>query len=518
MGDWPALTKAGKPPNTLMMDDRAQMKEQLMLMYELQRRRAGMYLRDFLPYINPKYQMKWFHREIADACQAVFEGSWQKVMISMPPQHGKSEIASKSAPAWGLGKNPDLKIVEASYSATLSGGFNRAIQRIMSTEEYKKLFPDTFLNDERLAKYRGYVCNNEMFETVGHTGYFKTIGVGGGLTGTPADVAIIDDPVKDAMEANSPVTRENIWEWYTTVLSTRLHNDSRQLLIMTRWHEDDLAGRILNSPDGKNWKVINIPAVCVVENDGELQSGRHVGEALWPERHSLEKLNVEREKDPNNFNCLYQGDPASAEGRLYKEFKTYVDPKEYGEYVRSGCYIDVADKGTDDTTAICYDVYRGPVPIYNEKTKRFEPLMFALIKDVEKNPANTDTTRVTVPAMINRQSPAVGNVWCESNSGGDSFGRDVAKKIRAHMSLFHQGANKESRIITNAPMVNEQIVMPFDWERRFPGMHYAVTHYLSVFKANAHDDVPDVLTGIYEKELSVAGDVAYGKRRGLRRR
>ena len=115
------------------MDDRAQMKEQLMLMYELQRRRAGIYLRDFLPYINPKYQMKWFHREIADACQAVFEGSWQKVMISMPPQHGKSEIASKSAPAWGLGKNPDLKIVEASYSATLSGGFSRAIQRIMST-------------------------------------------------------------------------------------------------------------------------------------------------------------------------------------------------------------------------------------------------------------------------------------------------------------------------------------------------------------------------------------------------
>ncbi len=500
------------------MDDRRQLEEQVKMLKELQRRKARRYLRDFLPYINPKYTMKWFHREIADTVQMVFEGMLKKVMISLPPQHGKSEIASRDASAWGLGIDPDLKIVLSSYSATLAGGFNRSVQRIMSSDEYKQLFPETFLNDERLAKYRGYICNAEMFETVNHTGFLKTVGVGGSLTGTPADIAIIDDPVKDAMEANSPQQRDNVWDWYTTVLSTRLHNESRQLLIMTRWHEDDLAGRILNSPDGKNWKVINIPAVCTTEDDGEFHSGRKVGDALWPERHSIEKLNTEREKDPNGFNCLYQGDPASAEGRLYHEFKTWVDPKEWGEYVRSGCYVDVADKGTDDTTAICYDVYRSPSTIYNEQTKRMEPLLFALVKDVEINPANTDTTRITVPAMINRQSPPVGMVHIESNSGGDSFGRDISKKIRAHVNLFHQGANKESRIITNAARVNEQVVMPFDWERRFPQLYQKATHYLSVFKANAHDDVPDVLTGIVEKELSFGNDMMYGKRRGVRRR
>ena len=270
--------------------------------------------------------------------------------------------------------------------------------------------------------------------------------------------------------------------------------------------------------DGKNWKVINIPAVCTTEDDGEFHSGRKVGDALWPERHSIEKLNTEREKDPNGFNCLYQGDPASAEGRLYHEFKTWVDKNEWGTYVRSGAYLDVADKGTDDTTAICYDVYRSPSTIYNEQTKRMEPLLFALVKDVEINPANTDTTRITVPAMINRQSPPVGMVHIESNSGGDSFGRDISKKIRAHVNLFHQGANKESRIITNAARVNEQVVMPFDWERRFPQLYQKATHYLSVFKANAHDDVPDVLTGIVEKELSFGNDMMYGKRRGVRRR
>ena len=500
------------------MDDRRQLEEQVKMLKELQRRKARRYLRDFLPYINPKYEMKWFHREIADAVQMVFEGLEKKIMVSLPPQHGKSEIVSRDAPAWGLGIDPDLKIVLSSYSATLAGGFNRAVQRIMSSDEYKQLFPDTFLNDERLAKYRGYICNAEMFEVVNHTGFLKTVGVGGSLTGTPADIAIIDDPVKDAMEANSPQQRENVWDWYTTVLSTRLHNESRQLLIMTRWHEDDLAGRILNSPDGKNWKVINIPAVCTLDDDGEFHSGRAVGDALWPERHSIEKLNTEREKDPNGFNCLYQGDPASAEGRLYHEFKMWVDPKEWGEYVRSGCYIDVADKGSDDTTAICYDVYRSPSTIYNEQTRRMEPLLFALVKDVEINPANTDTTRITVPAMINRQSPPVGMVHIESNSGGDSFGRDISKKIRARVNLFHQGANKESRIITNAARVNEQVVMPFDWERRFPQLYQKATHYLSVFKANAHDDVPDVLTGIVEKELSFGNDMMYGKRRGVRRR
>lgn len=500
------------------MNDRDKLEAEIRLLKEMQRRSARRRFEEFPMYVNPKYTMMWFHRLIARHCQMLFDGEIGKLMITVAPQHGKSELVSRMFPAWALGVEPDLKIVGCSYSATLAGTFNRAIQRVIGSDEYKALFPDTFLNDERLAKYRGYVCNAEMFETVGHTGFYKSVGVGGSLTGTPADIAIIDDPVKDAMEANSPQQRDNVWDWYTSVLSTRLHNDSRQMVIQTRWHSDDLAGRILNSADGKNWTVLNIPAICVEDDDGELHSGRKVGEALWPEKHSLEQLHGEMEKDPFNFACLYQGNPESKEGRLYHEFKIYIDPAEYGEYVRSGCYIDVADKGTDDTLAVAYDVYRGPTPIWNEQRHRFEPLLFALVKDVVKDAANTDTTRVTVPLMINRQTPPVGNVFCESNSGGDSFGRDVAKKIRARMTLFHQGANKESRIITNAAMVNAQVIMPADWERRWPSFYTAATHYLSVFKANAHDDVPDVLTGIYERELSVGSDTAYGKRRGIRRR
>ena len=144
------------------MDEREHLKREVELLKEMQKRKARRNLRDFLPYVNPKYTMKWFHREIADAVQMVFEGLEKKIMISLPPQHGKSEIVSRDAPAWGLGIDPDLKIVLSSYSATLAGGFNRAVQRIMSGDEYKQLFPDTFLNDERLAKYRGYICNEAL--------------------------------------------------------------------------------------------------------------------------------------------------------------------------------------------------------------------------------------------------------------------------------------------------------------------------------------------------------------------
>lgn len=500
------------------MDDRTQMIEQLKMLRELQKRKARRNFRDYLPYINKSYKMKWFHREIADWCQRFYEGEVDKLIVTLPPQHGKSEISSRIFPSWVFGKDPDTQLVLVSYAADLAKQFCLSVQRYIESDEYKALFPDTFLNTERLAKYRHYLCSSEYFDIVGHRGFMKTVGVTGGLTGNPVRVAIIDDPFKDSEEANSPGQREKVWDWYNNVLATRLHNDSRQLLVMTRWHEDDLVGRLLNSKDAEKWKLINIPAICTEDDDGDLHSGRKVGDALWPEEHSLEKLYVHMNNDPHGFNCLYQGNPGSKEGRLYHEFKTYVDPKEYGEYVRSGCYIDVADKGTDDTLAVSYDIYRGPTPIFNEQRNRFEPLLFALVKDVVKSPANTDTTRVTVPAMINRQSPPVGNVWCESNSGGDTFGRDVAKKIRARMSLFHQGANKESRIITNAPMVNTQVIMPVDWADRWPSFYYAATHYLAVFKANAHDDVPDVLTGIFEKELSLANDTTYSHRRGLRRK
>lgn len=271
----------------------------------------------FLGYSNPKYELEWFHKLIADHCQMLLEGKIKNLMVFMPPQHGKSEIISRNFPAWALGQNPDLKIVGCSYSSDLAQQFSRSIQRTIDSKEYQAIFPATYLNGSNTRMdARGYLRNIDLFEMVGHRGFYKAVGVGGSLTGTPVDIAIIDDPVKDANEANSITYRQRVWDWYNTVLSTRLHNNSRQLFIMTRWHEDDLAGRILKA-EPQEWTVLAIPAICEQEYDSGL-SERHIGDALWPSRHSIEKLQKQKARAPREFNALYQQHPTIEGGNIVK--------------------------------------------------------------------------------------------------------------------------------------------------------------------------------------------------------
>ena len=274
--------------------------------------------RQFIPYINPSYQRKWFHEVIADKCQELLEGKIRNLMVFLPPQHGKSEIVSRSFPSFALGYNPDYKIVGCSYSAMLAQQFSRSVQRIIDSKEYSEVFPGTFLNGSNVRTVtRGFLRNVDMFEVVGHKGFYKAQGVCGSLTGTAVDIAIIDDPVKDAIEAYSPTYRERVWEWYTSVLLTRLHNESKQLFIMTRWHEDDLAGRILQREADK-WEVLKIPAIRESLDDGNGFDPRGVGEALWPERHNLDRLLEAQTRSPRVFSALYQQHPTADGGNIIK--------------------------------------------------------------------------------------------------------------------------------------------------------------------------------------------------------
>ncbi len=272
----------------------------------------------FLKYSIPKYRLKWFHRVIAEHCQMLYEGKIKNLMVFIAPQHGKSEIVSRNFPAWVLGRNPDLKVIGCSYSSTLADGFSTSIQRTINSEKYQSVFTQTTLNGMNGRYVRGYKRNEDYFDIVDHRGFYKAVGVGAGLTGTPADIAIIDDPVKDAMEAYSQNQREKVWEWYTSVLMTRLHNDSKQLFIMTRWHEDDLAGRILRyEPD--NWMILKIPAIRETLDDGNDFDPRQVGEALWEERHSLERLLAAKSRSAKVFSALYQQSPTIEGGNIIRE-------------------------------------------------------------------------------------------------------------------------------------------------------------------------------------------------------
>lgn len=285
---------------------------------DLARDDAAVWFSRFLHYINGAYDGAWFHEAIADKCQELYEGKIKNLMIFVPPQHGKSEIISRNFPAWALGKNPNLKIVSCSYSADLSNQFSRSVQRTIDSEAYNAIFPEArIMGRFTQGQSRGYIRNEDYFDIVGKKGFYKAVGVGGSLTGTPVDIAIIDDPVKDASEAYSATYRQRVWDWYNTVLTTRLHNDSHQLFIMTRWHEDDLAGRILKA-EPNEWTALAIPAICETPDDGDLKSGRKVGDALWPERHSLEKLLKQKARAPREFSALYQQHPTIEGGNIVK--------------------------------------------------------------------------------------------------------------------------------------------------------------------------------------------------------
>lgn len=478
----------------------------------LQQEAARRNLLWFAQYADPKFQATPFHCAYYKILDKFAKGNIRKLIVQAPPQSGKSQGSSRFLPSDMLGINPDLKIGILSYASNIATDFNRDCQRIIDTPEYRAVFPDTTLNGSNVVTISdSYLRNSSVFEIVGHRGGLRAVGRGGALTSKTLDVAIMDDLFKDSQEGNSPVIRESAWNWYTKVVRTRLHNDSQELIVFTRWHEDDIIGRVLAREKhifATEWADLeNVPAdTWVVVNFEAIKTGapteidpREPGQALWPERHSLEKLKAARAIDPVGFECLYQGNPGSAEGRLYQPFKTYTEKAEYGHYVRSGCYVDVADEGDDFTAAIAYDIYNSGNEVWNEKAKRFEPLLFALVTDIEYTDASAEVTAVTIPRLINTNN--VQKAWIESNNGGSQFEKVIRPKVRALTIPFYQGANKESRIITNAPFVNQHIIFPFAWEYRWPEAYRHLTGFLRNFSANAHDDIEDCLTGLLEKEI-----------------
>lgn len=466
---------------------------------------------DFLAYsryMQPNLDIQPFHRIYYRILNKFAYGEIKKLIVTMPPQHGKSEGSSRKLPSFVLGLNPDKKIAIGSYSTSFARDFNRDVQKIIDTPEYNELFPETYLSRSNKVSYRNvYQRNSDVIECVGHTGSLRVVGRGGPLTGKSVDIMILDDVYKDYAEANSPVIREAAWRWYTTVVKTRLHNNSQEIIVFTRWHSDDIIGKlekeeqiidIKSEDDLKNippdaWVRINFEAIKTTEKT-EID-GREVGQVLWEKRHNLQSLLAKRKLDKVQFDCLYQGAPGSAVGKLYSPFKTYVRWQDWGALISKGNYTDCADEGTDSLCSICYNKVLSN-QAFDENGK---PVIFILVTDVIYTDEPIEITSESVPMMLNRQVTQYANI--ESNNGGKAFAKIIDKKTRTEINWFTQTKNKESRIITNAGLVTYHVIMPFDWQTRFPEFHRNVTEFLRNFKANSHDDAPDALTGIIEKEI-----------------
>lgn len=282
----------------------------------------------------PSYKIGWVHQEICVELDRfldeVNEKKSPRLMLTMPPRHGKSEIASRRFPAYVLGRYPDMSIIATSYSSDLAARMNRDVQRIIDEDVYGQIFPGTQLYGKniRTATQGTFIRNSDIFEVVGHAGVYRSAGVGGGITGMGADIAIIDDPFKDRMSADSPTIRENIWEWYTSTLYTRLAPGGGVIIINTRWHTDDLSGRLLAeeaSGEGDHWRVVNFPAIA--EED---EPHRKRGEALHPERYPLENLlKIKSAIGTRDWEALYQQHPTPEGGTIFRrEWLKFWLPKD----------------------------------------------------------------------------------------------------------------------------------------------------------------------------------------------
>lgn len=427
-----------------------------LIKYEKARRTMA----DFVKHTKPDYQFNWHHLLLCSYLDKFLNGEIKKLAVFMPPQHGKSELVSRRLPAYILGKYPKKKIVGASYSADLSSAFNRDVQRVIDSEEFFQLFPETKLQE---SGTRGnHLRNADIFEIVKHRGFYKSVGVGGSLTGTPADISIIDDPVKDAMDAYSQRIRDNVWEWYVSVLKTRLHNDSQQLLTMTRWHEDDLAGRLLALEN--DWTVLMLPAIKV--DDSNKEDPRQIGEALWPKRHSLQRLHEAKELSQKTFSSLYQQSPINEGGNIIKsEWLEVIDFEPANNspvlFVADTAYT--AKTSNDATGIIAFKIINNDIYILNVYNLRLEfPQLCDKIKEVwAENGANVMSRFYVEPKAsgksIVQQLKAVSGINIIEDKAPES---DKVTRLHAISSVFETRRVKIKKALWNDLFIHQLTSFP----------------------------------------------------------
>lgn len=255
--------------------------------------------RSLLAYVlahNPKFKTPRHIRALADALEAVERGEIKRLQVFMPPQNGKSTLSSEYFASWFLGKHPDRRLAYGSYNGDFATERGRKVRNLLDGAVHLDVFPAGGLSGDSTAA--------SAFAMEGGGG-FKAVGRGQGLTGFAVNGIIIDDPLKDMIEADSSTIRAELRDWYNTVIKTRLKPDDFLIIINTRWHVDDLSGYTLKYHAYENWKVLNFPAISPE------------GEALWPEQFPLDfLLGIKSGMPPRQWSALYQQNPVSEDGGL----------------------------------------------------------------------------------------------------------------------------------------------------------------------------------------------------------
>lgn len=261
----------------------------------------------YAAYQWPGYRDAAHHRLIARKLEAVERGDIKRLMIFMPPRHGKSMLASEFFPAWYLGRNPDHYVIAATYAQDLADDFGRKVRNQIQDDSFRAIFPKVALKDDSSSVKRFHVEGPKDALSTNQSGAYFAVGVGGPLTGRGAHLLLIDDPVKNREEADSEAIRKRTRDWYTSTAYTRLMPGGRIVVIQTRWHEDDLAGWLIEHHKHEEWDVLSLPAIA------------DSGQPLWPEQYDLEALErTRRALPPRDWSALYQQQPTPDTGDYFK--------------------------------------------------------------------------------------------------------------------------------------------------------------------------------------------------------
>ncbi|EMH6405559.1 phage terminase large subunit [Providencia rettgeri] len=320
--------------------------------------RAKNNLLDFTLYTNPIYETGWFNEllfaELDQFLKDAEAGLMPRLMIFAPPRSGKSEAASRRFPAYVLGKHPNWNVIACSYSSDLANRMSRDTQRIITSPRYNEIFPETNLTLSR-AGAGGAIRTAELWEIINSKGdiqggSYRAAGVNGGITGQGMNIGIIDDPAKDYKTASSPTYQEAVIDWYDTTFFTRADPKINGIIIiLTRWHKDDLAGQLLKKAEegGEQWRVVSFPMEAekheIHELNGKRYSLRKPGEILFPERMPQSFVDKAKQRGSLVWNALYQQRPTAKGGGLIKS-EWFGEYKELPPLKWRAVYGDTAQK------------------------------------------------------------------------------------------------------------------------------------------------------------------------------
>ena len=419
--------------------------------------------------------------EMCNDMQEFMESNDDVCIINIPPRHGKSRTCGKLV-EWVLGKDRNAKIMTGSYNETLSTVFAKNVRNTIMEEKadsdrivYSDIFPKTKI------KHGDGAMNLWSLEG-GYNNYLATSPTGT-ATGFGCSLMIIDDVIKSAKEAYNASILEGHWEWFANTMLSRLEEGGKMLIVMTRWANNDLAGKVMDwcKKESKKFRIIKMRAL----------KNKETHEMLCPEILSYNSyLTKCSAMGADIVEANYNQEPIDIKGKLYTSFKTYdhipTDSNGNSLFTAIKSYTDTADEGADYLCSIIYGVYEHE----------------AYVLDVIYTQEPMEVTETLVAEALYREKVNVSTI--ESNNGGKGFARAVERILKdkyhwfkTHIEWFHQGQNKTARILSNSTWIMNHLYYPANWRDRWPEYFDAMNKYQKEGK-NIHDDAPDCTTGVAE--------------------